>query len=82
MDKGELFRSEVDRLIRQENRPPEPELPLCPFDGKPCSTPSGGCQAAFSGFMAQDGEEEIVWKCPRFPYAKESCKRHEFVKRR
>jgi len=42
------------------------ELPICPFDGKPCLTPERGCQAVVFGFMVSDSKEELIGSCPRF----------------
>jgi len=42
------------------------DVPLCPYDGKPCPTPDRGCQMVLFGVMAKNGKEEIAWSCPRF----------------
>lgn len=41
-------------------------LPVCPFDGKPCLTPEKGCFQSVFGVMASDSKEEVLWVCPRF----------------
>lgn len=46
----------------KENR----DLPVCPFDGKPCLTPEKGCSASAFGVLVADGKSEVVWSCPRF----------------
>ena len=42
------------------------ELPLCPYDGKPCSDPERGCSAGMFGVLGDD----VVWRCPRLPVEK------------
>lgn len=60
-DKARLYRRAVEDLIIAENE----SVLVCPSDGKPCLTPDRGCQAFAFGCMASDGEEEILWSCPR-----------------
>ena len=46
-----------------------PPPPACPFDGKVCDNyyyDTLGCDAGFFGSMAEDGEYEQGWRCPRF----------------
>jgi hypothetical protein len=59
MSKSEVYRDEIDRLIREQNEPP---LPLCPFDGDPCPTPGRGCECV----MDVGRGEEKIWRCDRF----------------
>lgn len=40
-------------------------MPLCPYDGKSCGTPERGCQKVAFGVTASDGDQEILWSCPR-----------------
>jgi hypothetical protein len=60
-DKARLYRWAVEDLIDAQNV----VLPVCPFDDKPCSVPEMNCQVVAFGSFAVDGNEEVVWSCPR-----------------
>ena len=59
MDEREIYRKAVMDQIELE------KLPKCPFDGKPCLIPDLGCQISVFGIFASNGDEEILWRCPR-----------------
>jgi len=41
------------------------ELPLCWRDGQSCPHDLA-CDVSTFGIMAEDGDSEVVWTCPRF----------------
>ena len=55
LDKADVYRSEINRLIDEQN------LPVCPYDGKPCSNLEHGCGSFTFGSLGDD----VVWRCPR-----------------
>ena len=61
MDRVDVLKSEISRLVREQN------LPSCPYDGKPCLTPYGSCGADRFGLGLP---EKMLWRCSRLPVRK------------
>lgn len=59
--KARRYRRDIEDLVVAQNV----ELPVCPYDSKPCNVPEMGCFAYAFGSFAVDGNEEVVWSCPR-----------------
>ena len=60
-DEARLYRRAVEDLTVAQSV----DLPACPFDGEPCSMPEMDCQVVAFGTFAVDGNEEVLWSCPR-----------------
>ena len=58
MDRVDVLKSEVSRLVSEQNMPP------CPYDGKPCLVPNGACSADRFGFGMP---MKAIWRCSRLP---------------
>ena len=56
------YRRDIEDLIADQNR----DLPICPYDRKPCSSPERGCEASAFGVLTSDGKDKAIWRCPRF----------------
>lgn len=55
MNRADVLKSEIARLVSEQN------LPSCPYDGKPCFH-GGNCESSRFGFGLS---EKVVWRCPR-----------------
>ena len=57
-ERSDVYCSDIDRKITEENGP------ACPYDinGPPCSTPERGCYAETFGILG----DETLWTCPRY----------------
>jgi hypothetical protein len=63
--KARRYRQDIEALVIAENV----KLPTCPSDGKPCNVPDMSCSVYAFGSFASDGNEEVVWSCPRLKKA-------------
>ena len=61
LSKRDVFRSEVGRLVSEQNLPP------CPYDDKPCLVPKGACSADRFGVGLP---LKAIWRCSRLPVDK------------
>ena len=61
MDRAGVLKSEVSRLVSEQNMHP------CPHDGKPCLVPNGACEAFNFGVGLP---EKMIWRCSRLPVRK------------
>ena len=60
-DKARRYREDVSDLVANQNV----ELPKCFVDGKPCDVQGGCCEISAFGCFASDGNDEVLWSCPR-----------------